>query len=32
MGVDEIDNYDVLNLLQVNLVRAMLTDVEDCTL
>jgi hypothetical protein len=32
LRIDSFDNYDAMNLLQVNLVRAMLADVADCTL
>jgi len=30
LKVSDIDNYDSLNLLQANIVRAMLLDPEDC--
>ena len=32
LRIDSFDNYDAMNLLQVNLVRAMLADAADCTL
>lgn len=30
LKVEDIENYDTLNLLHVNLLRAMSLDVEDC--